>query len=214
MTDPSFIPVHDRELLAVFRDAEDAEAARGALIAAGVPEGSIHVDDVEDTVSALRAEQHDELSRAWAVPNAGVVYPGSSARALVGISAVASAVVVPAALLLALIDFGPDYWLRALILVVVGLALAFTLGIIIGPPAGAPAPAEVPEGLRGTTLRVAGDTDQLRHLLASHDPIRVAEVAQDGTPIDTVVRERPDSAAETAKDIAAKGDSDEYHPDR
>lgn len=214
MTDPSFIPVHDRELLAVFPDAEHAYDARGALIAAGVPETSIRIDDADDTVSALRAEQHDELSRAWVVPNAGVVYPGSSARGLAGVSAVAAVVAVPVALLLALIDFGPSYWVRALILVVVGLAFAFTLGIVIGPPAGAPAPAEAPDAARGTTLRVAGDTEQLRHLLAAHDPVRVAEVTHDGAPIDTVARQKPDSAAETVKDMAAKADGDDYHPER
>lgn len=214
MTDPSFIPVHDRELLAVFPDAEHARDARRALVAAGVAEASIRLDDASDTVSALRAEQHDELTRAWVVPNAAVVYPGSSARGLAGISVVAAAVAVPAALLLALIDFGPGYWIRALILVVVGLALAFTLGIVIGPPAGAPAPAEAPEAAQGTTLRVAGDTEHLRHLLAAHDPIRVAEVTHDGAPIDTVARQKPDSAAETVKDMAANADGDTYHPER
>jgi hypothetical protein len=214
VTDPSFIPVHDRELLAVFPDAQHARDARDALLAAGVPEASIRLDDAGDTVSALRAEQHDELSRAWVVPNAGVVYPGSSARGLAGISAAAAAIAVPVALLLALVDFGPSYWIRALILVVVGLALAFTLGIVIGPPAGAPAPAEAPDAARGTTLRVAGDTEHLRHLLAAHDPIRVAEVTHDGAPIDTVARQKPDSAAETAKDMAANADGDTYHPER
>ncbi len=141
MTDPSFIPVHDRELLAVFPDAEHASDARRALVAEGVPAASIRIDDAADTVSALRSEQADELSRAWVVPNAAVVYPGSSARGLTAISVGAAVIAVPVALLLALIDFGPDYWVRALILGVVGLALALTLGIVIGPPAGAPAPA-------------------------------------------------------------------------
>jgi hypothetical protein len=214
VTDPSFIPVHDRELLAVFPDAEHAHDARGALISAGVPEGSIRINAATDAVDALRAEQHDELSRAWVVPNAGVVYPGGSARGLAGISLLAAVIAVPAALLLALIDFGPGYWVRALILVVVGLALAFTLGIVIGPPAGAPAPREVPDTTRGVTLRVAGDTAQLRHVLAAHDPIRVAEVTHDGDPIDTVARQKPDTAAETAKDVVAKADGDDYHPER
>lgn len=214
MTDPSFIPVEDRHLLAVFPDSEHAYDARGALIAAGIPEQDIHIDDAADAVSALRSEQHDELTRAWVVPNAAAIYPGSSGRSMVILAVIASAIVVPASLLLALIDFGFSYWVRAIVFVVVGLAMAFAIAMVAGPPSGSERPAESPDAADGITLRVAADNAQLRDLLSQHDPIRVAEVSRHGDPIGTVERTRPDSTTETLKDMAANAEGDDYHPQR
>jgi hypothetical protein len=214
VTDPTFTPVPERELLAVYPDAEHAHDARGALVAAGVPESAIRVGGEVDTVAALRAEQHDELSRAWVVPNAAAVYPGTSVRAMNIIGVVGAAVAIPLGLLLALYDFGPSYWLRAVILVGVGLALAFTIAIVAGPPSAAERPAEVPDAAGGVTLRVAADSDELREVLVRHEPVRLVEVTSDGTPIDTLVRERPDTTSETVKDMAANAEGDDYHPER
>lgn len=214
MTDPTFTPLPERELLAVYPDAGRARAARGALVAAGVPESEIRVDQDGDTVAALRAEQHDELSRAWVVPNAGAVYPGTSGRAMT-IGAVAGvAIAVPVGLVLALVDFGPSYWLRAVVMVGIAVAAAFTIAIVAGPPSAAERPAEAPEAAAGVTVRVAGDTAELRALLAGHEPVRLVELGPDGTPIDTLVRQRPDDATETVKDMAANAEGDDYHPKR
>src|SRR5690606_37762359 len=67
VTDPSFIPVEDRHLLAVYPDRDHAQGARTALLDAGVAEEAIQLGVHDDTVSSLRAEQHDELTRAWVV---------------------------------------------------------------------------------------------------------------------------------------------------
>lgn len=214
MTDPTFTPVPERELLAVFPDVERARHARDALLDAGVPEASIRVEEAEDAVTALRAEQHDELSRAWVIPNAAVVYPGTSARAMNLVGAVGGGIAVVVGLLLALIDFGPPYWVRAVILVGVGIALAFTVAIVAGPPSAAERPAELPDAADGVTLRVAADSEELRRLLAHHEPIRLTEVTADGTPIGTLLRERPDTTTETVKDMAANVEGDDYHPQR
>ena len=68
MTDPSFIPVHDRELLAVFRDAEDAvrheplapeEVEAACLLLAGAPFaevcGAFADAAIDETDAARRA---------------------------------------------------------------------------------------------------------------------------------------------------------------
>jgi len=214
VTDPSFIPVEDRHLLAVFPDRDHAQGARTALLDAGVADEAIHLDERDDTVSSLRAEQHDELTRAWIVPQASAIYPGSSMRSMVVTAVIAVAVVVPLALLLALIDVGSSYPVRAAIFGLVGLAMAFAIAMVAGPPSGAERPASPPDAAQGVTLRVAADRAELRELLHRHHPIRVDEVTRDGHPIDTVERARPDSTAETLKDMAANVEGDDYHPQR
>jgi len=214
VTDPSFIPVEDRHLLAVFPDRDHAQGARTALLDAGVAEEAIQLGGHDDTVSSLRAEQHDELTRAWVVPQASAIYPGSSLRSMVITAVIAVAVVVPVALLLALVDFGFTYPVRAVIFGLVGLAMAFAIALVAGPPAGADRPASPPDATQGVTLRVAADRAELRDLLHQHHPIRVDEVTRDGHPIDTVERARPDSTAETLKDMAANVEGDDYHPQR
>src|SRR5688572_5229481 len=106
MTDPTFTPESGRELVVVYPDRPRAEAARAALIGAGLHEREIHLDEDLDAVASLRAEMHDELTRAWVVPNAGIAYPAESARGLVIVSAVGVLVGLAAAFPLALIDVG------------------------------------------------------------------------------------------------------------
>lgn len=214
MTDPSFIPPSGRELVAVYPDRNRAEAARIALHAAGVPDADIHVAEVGDIVSSLRSEQADEMARAWVVPNAGVVYPAGSARGLSFFAVVGVAIGLIAAFPLALIDVGSTYWARWLIWAVVGAGFGLAVALVAGPAAGAPRPGATPSAERGVTVRVAQDTEQLRQALAGLHPLRLDEVDHDGDPIETLIRERPDSAGETAKDIAANVEGDDYHPER
>src|SRR5690606_32708923 len=77
-----FVPESDRELIAVYPDAERSAAARRAVLEAGVPEDRVYLDDPLDRVISLRTEMHDEVSRAW-VAHGAFVYPGSAARGLV-----------------------------------------------------------------------------------------------------------------------------------
>ena len=214
MTDPTFTPETERELVAVFADGAAATRARAALVGAGVGEHRIRVDDDQDTVAALRAEMHEELTRSWTVPNAAVVYPGTSARGLATVSVVAGAVAVPAAFALAAVDLGASYWVRLVIWLGVLLTFAFTLGLVIGPSAPAQRPGEPAAPLAGSVLRVRGDSGRLRRLLAEHDPVRIDELTHDGRPIATVAVDTPDTEAETLKDIAANASGDDYHPQR
>lgn len=212
MTDPSFTPPSGRELLAVYPDRDRAEAARVALLDAGVDEGKIRLQSDEDIAASLRSEQHDELSRAWVVPNAAVVYPAGSARGLGMLTIVGCAIGLAAAFPLALIDWGSTYWIRWLIWAAVGVGFGGVIALVVGPAGGAPLPGEQPAVARGVTLRVAEDSDQLRDLLADLDPVRIDEVDHEGSPIETVVREEPDTATQTLKDMAANARSDEFHP--
>lgn len=218
MTDPTFIPEHDRELLVVYPDREHARAAATALLDAGVPREHVHLDEEPDAVASLRAEMHDELTKAWVVPNAGVVYPAGSARGLAMVAVIGAAIGLLAAFPLALIDWGSTYWVRWLIWAVVGVGFGLAVAFVVGPAGGAPRPGELPPAARGIMLRVEEDSPELRHLLAGLEPIRMDEITHDGDPIDAVTIEKPDrgveGAVETAKDMAANADSDDYRPER
>lgn len=214
MTDPSFTPSAARELVAVFPDVRRAEEAQVVLRDHGVQEDLIRIDADEDVVASLRSEQHDEMSRAWVVPNAAVVYPSGSARGLGVITVIGVAVGLVAAFPLALIDWGSTYWVRWIIWAAVGIGFGAAIALVAGPAAGAPRPGETPAAARGVTVRVATDSEELRELLAGLDPVRLDEVDHDGVPIGTIVRERPDTMVETAKDIAANAPGDDYHPER
>jgi hypothetical protein len=214
VTDPTVTPDGERELLAVFPDPSRAHAARTALLDAGLRDEAVRIDEDLDAVVSLRAEMHDEMRRAWVVPNAGVAYPAEAARGLAMVSVVAVALGVAAAFPLALIDVGGTYWLRWVVFAVVGAAFGLTVSLVVGPAAGAPRPGERPAAARGTVLHVECDTPAVREVLVDHDPIRIDEVSRQGHPIGTVLRERPDDAAETAKDISANASGDDYHPER
>lgn len=214
MTDPSFTPPSDRELLVVYPDRDHAEAARVALLDAGVDDAQIRIQSDEDVVASLRSEQADEMTRAWVVPNAGVVYPAGSARGLGLLTVIGVAIGLIAAFPLALIDWGSTYWVRWLIWAAVGVGFGSAVALVVGPAGGAPRPDEQPAVARGVTLRVATDSDRVRDLLAGLDPTRIDEVGPDGAPIETIVRERPDTVTETVKEIVANAPGDDYHTER
>jgi hypothetical protein len=214
MTDPTFTPESDRELLAVYPDRQHAQAARTALLDAGLREDVVHLDEDLDAVASLRSEMHDEITRAWVVPNAAVAYPSGAARGLVLVSIVGALVGLTAAFPLALIDVGSTYWVRWLVFAIVGVAFGLTVALLVGPAGGAPRPGELPAAARGSLLRVERDDATVREVLVLHDPIRIDEISHEGDPIATVTPERPDKASETAKDIAANVQGDDYHPER
>jgi hypothetical protein len=214
VTDPPFTPDPERELLAVFPDPQRAQAARTALLDSGLSDSDVRIDEDLDAVVSLRAEMHDEMRRAWVVPNAGVAYPAEAARGLAMVSVVAVAVGIAAAFPLALLDVGATYWLRWVVFAVVGAAFGLAVSLVIGPAGGAPRPGEQPAAARGTVLHVDRDTPVVRDVLLGHDPIRIDEISRRGDPLDVVLRERPDAAAETAKDISANASGDDYHPER
>src|SRR5690606_38770753 len=83
MTDPTFTPEAERELLVVYPTAAQAERARDARRRVGVDDADIRIGAAPDHVTSLRAEMHEELTRAWVVPNAAVAYPKEGARGLV-----------------------------------------------------------------------------------------------------------------------------------
>src|SRR5690606_28028090 len=120
VTDPTFTPESERQLLAVFDDDHTAARARTAVLDAGVPPERVHVGEAPDVVAGLRAEMLEELTRSAFQPQAAAMYPKESFRgfALVGgIGTVVGAVLGAA---LATIDWGSTFGVRLVVFVVVG----------------------------------------------------------------------------------------------
>jgi len=186
MSDPTFTPEADRELLVVYPDLSHAEAARDALIEAGVPPGEVHVGEEPDTIVSLRAQMREELARPWIVPHAGVTHPRERSVAIVAGAGTALAVLL--AFPIALVDFGSTtYWTRWFVVAVVGALFACTVGLFAGAAAAPLGRGEAPDATKGTLLRVGRDSAGLRRVLVDLGPIRVDEVTHDGDPITMVM---------------------------
>ena len=217
MTDPSFTPEAERELLVVYSSAAQADAARGALRRAGVPDTDIHLDREPDRVASLRAEMHGELTEAWVVPNAAAIYPKESARGVVTGSLIGMAIGLVLAVFAAIPDYAATYPTRLLVCALVAMAFGATIGMVAGAGTASVRPGQLPAAERGTLLRVDHDNQQLRTLLAELGPIRMDEVDHDDLPLATVMTEGADDAAEgmaeTVRDMSANVTGDDYHPE-
>jgi hypothetical protein len=214
MTDPSFTPESARELLVVFPSTDHAQHARDALLQAGIPDADIRIDAEPDRVASLRAEMHEELTRAWVVPNAGIAYTKEGARGLVAATLIGSAIGLVAAVVLAIPDFGSTYLTRLVVFSIVGVAFGATVGLVAGPGLGSRRPDEEAAADRGALLRVSHDSPRLRSLLGDLDPIRVDEVRGDDLPVATVASEGEDRLAkDTLEDLGAHLQGDDYHAD-
>jgi hypothetical protein len=210
VNDPTFIPESDRQLLAIYDDAHTAARARTAVLDAGVPPDAVHLDEKVDVISGLRAEMAEEITRGGIQPQAGALYPKESVRGFAMVGGIGIAIGIALAFPLAAIDWGSSYGVRLLVFVVVFSAFGATIGMVAGASLAAPRPGAEAAAIRGTTLRVEQDDARLRDLLVGFRPIRLDELSMDGGPVDTVVTEGRDDLVETAKDIVANADSDDY----
>jgi hypothetical protein len=218
VTDPSFTSAAERDLVVVAHDRDEAETARRALVAAGVPDEEILVDRPEDRAASLRGEMHEELAHSWFGAQAGFLYTKESARGLVAGGAIGGAIGIVLAFPLALIPIGDmAYGGRLVAALVLGLAFGFAIGMVAGPSVTSLRPNQPPAVERGTLLRVRRDTPEVRALLARLHPIRVDEVRRwDDLPIDTPYTEEGSPLAQTARDAALHlraNDDDAVDPD-
>lgn len=213
MTDQSFTPEQDRELLVVFPDREEAVAARQRLLDLGVQESAIDLDQESDEIASLRAEMRQELTDAWVVPNAGLVVTKEAAKGMLGVGALASLLGALLAIPLAFIDFGGTFWFRLFLFVVLGVIAGATVGFVAGGGMAAKRPGELMAAKRGVVLRVHDDTPQLRSALVAAGPVRLDEVSSDGTPIDTLMTEEQAQDGGTVEEVAENlRAGDDYHP--
>jgi hypothetical protein len=216
MTGPSFpdpmaVPESERELLVVYPDADRAERARAAVLAAGVPAEDVRIDAEPDRVASFRMEMHEELERAWIVPQAGLAHTKEGARGFAFTTGIGAAVGLVAAFPLALIGTASTYPVRLLVWAVVGMAFGAAIGVVAGPGIASVRPDAQMAAARGVLLRVRHDSPQLRALLADLAPLRMDELTSDDEPIETLLTEGPRGVKETVEDMAAKVQGDDYH---
>jgi hypothetical protein len=177
------------ELVGVFHDRDQAEAAAEGAQALGVADEDVHIQRQEDKVASLRGEMREELERSWFSPQGGILL---TKRSLKGMAAVSPVAVVAGILLLlpfAFIAWGLPLWGRILLTTVVGAIAGGTVGFIVGggeaeKGAGAPMAAE-----HGVTVRVADARPEVQARLADAEPVRLDVVTPEGTPVASVSSE-------------------------
>lgn len=210
--DPAAAPPSERELLVVYPDADGAARAQRALVGAGVARADVTVDRESDRIASYRMEMHEELARAWIVPQAGIAHTKEGARGFAATAGVGALVGLLAALPLALIPAGDTaYGTRFLVWAVIGVAFGGAVGIVAGPGIASVRPDAQMAAARGTVLRVRHDTPEVRRLLDELDPLRMDELTADDLPIETLRSEGPTGAAEVVEDLAEKASGDDYH---
>jgi hypothetical protein len=197
------------QLLAVFERPEQVQQVIQDLRSIGVGASLTEVDTDRDRVAALKGEMREELTEGWILPQAAVAWTKEGTKGLVLITVVASIVGALVAAPFAFIDFGLTFLGRLILLVLIGLVVGGTLGLVLGPALASKRPDEPMAAQRGPVLRVEVDSPEVRQVLASHRPIRIDQVKGD-VPIDTVVTEEANRPGGTAQDIDANAKGDDY----
>ena len=195
-------------LVAVFDDRRAADEARESLLHLGIHSGDVLIGDDADHVASLRAEMQSEVSDGLAT--LPFVTTRRGIRGFVGIAALGTLVAVVAAVPLALVDIGGDYWVRFAFVAAFLALLAWTIAFVVGFGMGMNRPDEQMAAERGVTLR-APNTPEARADLERRHPIRLDEVDATGEPVRVI-----ESAGEG--DGAARGGllenltTDDYSP--
>jgi hypothetical protein len=199
-------PESERHLIAVMRSRGEAEHVVTRLTRMGLDPAVTRIDDAADYSMALRAEMREELDLAVIMPHASFVAAKEGSRGFVSTMLVALGASAVVALPLALVDFGPPYWSRYLILVAILGILALAFGLVSSPSLGTKDNDHVAAATRGTVLRIADNAPWIRNVLVDSDPIRVDETTRDGDPVATLFTESQEIDAHPVaqiKDTAA-----------
>jgi hypothetical protein len=214
VTDQSFLPEQERELVVVYPDRDAAMAARQRLVDLGVGERQIDVDQESDEVASLRAEMRQELTDAWVVPNAAFIATKEGMKGMLGVGALAALIGALVGIPFAFIDFGGTFLFRLLLFMGLGVVAGATIGFVAGPGVAAKRPGELMAAHRGTVVRVHEDTAEIRSaLLAGGDPLRMDEVDAESVPVETLLTEEQTDDRSTVDEVASNVEAgDDYHP--
>lgn len=213
MTDPSFLPEQERELVVVYPDRDAAVAARQRLVDLGLGEHDIDLDRESDEVASLRAEMRQELTDAWVVPNAALIATKESMKGMLAVGTGAAVIGAVLGIPFAFIDFGGSFWLRLLLFMGLGALAGATVGFVVGPGVSAKRPGELMAAHRGTALRVHQDTAEIRSALVAGHPIRIDEVNADSVPVETLLTEEQMDERTAVDEVVSNLEAgDDYHP--
>ena len=186
----------EQNLIGVFRDDREAQAAADAAAEAGIDRSRIRVGQPADEVAALRGEMSEELGHTAAGPGNVGPFTKEMTKGITVTTPLAMLAGAVLALPLALlpIPYGDlSLVARLLIAAAVGAAAGGTLGLILGGGLAAKGPGEKLAAERGVTLAISSDDpaelDRVARALRQRDPIRLDVIGADGQPAGTVTTE-------------------------
>ena len=193
------------EMLGVFEDDEQAEAAARRARAAGVEESAIHVGEARDEITSLQAEMQDEAENSFLSPQAAVLATKEMSKALS--LAVPLGAVIGAGLMVPLAFFVfTDFSLfgRVAVALFTGGLAGATVGAVAGGGLGARGPANPLAAERGVTVRVDDGRQEVADALAQEDPVRLDKLSQSGVRLDTVTTEEDRTDDGVVQDVSRK----------
>jgi hypothetical protein len=203
---------HRRDVVGVFHDREEAEAAADKARALGVPDEEIHVDRHEDKVASLRGEMRDELEKGWFSPQGGLLLTKRMVKGILAVSPFAIAAGVLLALPFAfIVSWGElPLWGRLIATTLIGATAGGTFGFIVGggeaeKGAAAPLAAE-----HGVTVRVGDPGPEVQQALVEEEPMRLDVVTPSGTPLGPITNEAEHNDEGVVEDLQRAWDE----PDR
>ncbi len=191
------------ELVGVFGDEQEAEAAArrvGDKTGAG---SDIRVGDQRDQVASLEGEMREETTESFLSPHSGFLLTKEMAKGTrIGVPA-ATLLGALVALPFALIPFG-DFSLvgRLITLGAIGGAGGAVFGFILGAGLSAKGPRDPMAAEKGTTVSVPASDPEAEEALAEQGPLRVDRVSERGQAAETVTTDEEPQPGDTAKGIA------------
>ena len=102
------------------------------------------------------------------------------------------------------------WWLRFVVLVIIGAMAGALIGVMIGVPLAAKGPGDRLVAQRGVTVAVTGSLEVAERVMARNQPLRVDLVDPHGNPMEVV-----DEARETSTTVELRRhlDEDDYRRD-
>lgn len=193
------------EVLGVFQDDAQAEAAARRARAAGVDESAIHVGEGRDETTSVRAEMQEEMENSFLSPQAAVLVTKEMTKALT--LAVPLGATIGAALLVPFAFFlFTEFSLlgRLAVAILTGGLAGATVGAVAGGGLGAKGPANPLAAERGVTVRVDDGRQEVADALAQEDPLRLDRVSDSGVRRDTVTTQEERTDDGVVQDVSRK----------
>jgi hypothetical protein len=197
-------------LVAVFDDRQAANEARESLLRLGLAEGDVLIGGSDDHVASLRAEMRGELSGG--VKSALPLIPTRrGARGFGAVAGIGTVIALVAAVPLAFIDIGGEYWMRYIFIAAFLTLLACVYAVVIGTGMGVNRPEEQMAAERGVTLQ-APNTPQARAELERRHPIRLDEVDATGEPVRVVAQDAGEGDGAERGGVRENITTDDFSP--
>lgn len=164
-----------RRVLAVFRNDKAASDVVGELVAAGIQREHIRIGDPSDRRTELLTEMRAEANPSRLRPSNHS--PEVETRGATAILLLATAIGVIIGVLVSLIPFGWEWWVRLVVLAAVGGAAGASVGFIAGPGLMARGPVEPSVAAEGTVVSVNPASTRAVEVLRDATPVRLDVLA-------------------------------------